>query len=314
MKQKLPLVLIALLFLAGAGLVVYPLLSNRLYEKDQSQVLAAYDAAMAGTGQTRLDQALEDARAYNRQLLQGSARLTDPFDPETQPDPQARPYADLLNLAGDGMMGYLDIPVLSVHLPVYHGTTADVLARGVGHLQQTPLPVGGAGIHTVLTGHTGLAGKRLFTDLTQMEIGDQFTLHVAGQELAYQVDRIDIVDPDDTRLLLPVEGQDLVTLVTCYPYGINTQRLLVRGARLAESPAAPGGGQAAAAPRGLSPWRSQYRKALLLCLGVYLPLTALALVLLRRNRTDAPADPADPADGTPGRPLRTDRARRGPPA
>lgn len=294
MRRILPLIFIALIFLAGIGLVVYPMVSNTLYERDQSTVLAEYDETVAQAEQSELEEALELARDYNRQLLEGSVFLTDPFDPNLQLDPTVKPYADLLNLEGDGMMGYVEVPKIDVYLPIYHGTTSEVLEKGVGHLQNTSLPVGGESSHAVLTGHTGLSGKRLFTDLTEVEVGDVFYLHILGQTLAYQVDRIDIVDPDDTALLQVETGEDLVTLVTCYPYGINTQRLLVRGVRISCEEAVEQQALQGTMDQGDSVWVRQYRKAILVCVAVYVPLTAVVVLLLLRRRKKSERQAQDP--------------------
>lgn len=283
MKRFLPLVLIFFIFVTGAGLVVYPLISNALYEQDQSQVQASYDESLAEKDQAQLDEALQDARDYNEALVAGQAVLTDPFDPTLIQDPQAEPYASLLNLDGDGIMGYVEVPRIDVYLPIYHGTTTDVLEKGVGHLQSTTLPVGGEGTHAVLTGHTGLAGKRLFTDLTELETGDVFYLHVLGQVLAYQVERIDVVEPTDTSLLVVQPGRDLVTLVTCTPYGINTHRLLIQGSLIPYEQAVQAQSvRAQDAP--VSVWKQEYLKALVLCLLLYIPLTLLVLWLLLHRR------------------------------
>lgn len=294
MRRILPLIFIALIFLAGIGLVVYPMVSNTLYERDQSTVLAEYDETVAQAEQSELEEALELARDYNRQLLEGSVFLTDPFDPNLQLDPTVKPYADLLNLEGDGMMGYVEVPKIDVYLPIYHGTTSEVLEKGVGHLQNTSLPVGGESTHAVLTGHTGLSGKRLFTDLTEVEVGDVFYLHILGQTLAYQVDRIDIVDPDDTALLQVETGEDLVTLVTCYPYGINTQRLLVRGTRISYEEAVEQQALQGTMDQGDSVWVRQYRKAILVCVAVYVPLTSVVVLLLLRRRKKSERQAQDP--------------------
>lgn len=294
MRRILPLIFIALIFLAGISLVVYPMVSNTLYERDQSTVLAEYDENVAQAEQSELEEALKLARDYNRQLLEGSVFLTDPFDPNLQLDPTVKPYADLLNLEGDGMMGYVEVPKIDVYLPIYHGTTGEVLEKGVGHLQNTSLPVGGESSHAVLTGHTGLSGKRLFTDLTEVEVGDVFYLHILGQTLAYQVDRIDIVDPDDTALLQVETGEDLVTLVTCYPYGINTQRLLVRGTRISYEEAVEQQALQGTMDQGDSVWVRQYRKAILVCVAVYVPLTAVVVLLLLRRRKKSERQAQDP--------------------
>lgn len=284
MKRWLVLLCIVLFFLAGIGAVLYPLVSNLLYEKNQSHVLAEYDQAVAQQETQVLEQALEDAREYNRSLLESEAFLTDPFDPALVLDPTVEPYASLLNLEGDGIMGYVNIPKISVNLPIYHGTTTQVLEKGVGHLQNTSLPVGGESTHSVLTGHTGLAGKRLFTDLSQLETGDVFYLHILGQTLAYQVTEIFIVEPDDTQHLVVEQGEDLVTLLTCHPYGLNTHRLLVRGSRIPYEEAVELEQQEQVQPV-VSVWEQEYRKSIVLCLAIYAPLTLIIiLVILLRKR------------------------------
>lgn len=285
MKRWLVPLCIVLFFLAGIGAVLYPLVSNLLYEKNQSHVLAEYDQAVAQQEAQALERELEAAREYNRSLLESEAFLTDPFDPALVLDPTVEPYASLLNLEGDGIMGYVNIPKISVNLPIYHGTTTQVLEKGVGHLQNTSLPVGGESTHSVLTGHTGLAGKRLFTDLSQLEMGDVFYLHILGQTLAYQVTEIFIVEPDDTQHLVVEQGEDLVTLLTCHPYGLNTHRLLVRGSRIPYEEAVEQEQQEQAHPV-VSVWEQEYRKSIVLCLAIYAPITLIIIlvILLRRRK------------------------------
>lgn len=290
MKRFVIPCLIALVFLAGISIVFYPMVSNLLYETNQSHVLAQYDESIAQTEQEKLDAELLAAQEYNRSLLESEAFLTDPFDPELVLDPTVAPYADLLNVEGDGIMGYVEIPRISVNLPIYHGTTAQVLEQGIGHLQNSSLPVGGESTHTVLTGHTGLAGKRLFTDLSQLEEGDVFYLHILGNTLAYQVEEIYIVDPDQTEYLVVEPGRDLATLVTCHPYGINTHRLLVQGSRIPYEQALEQQQLQGDMPQGNSVWRTEYQKAVVICLAIYLPLTAIAVFMLSARRKKAIPD------------------------
>ena len=221
-----------LVFLAGISLLAYPVVSNLLYEKEQEELMEHYDS-IAGEKITADEQAeeLQECRDYNRGLLQGGVLLTDPFD-MSQLDPSALPYAGLLNVDEEGGMAYLRIPAIDVELMIYHGTEEEVLQKGVGHLQGSSLPVGGAGTHCVLSAHTGLNDKKLFTDLDQLENGDLFYIHVLGEILAYQVDQIRVVLPEETEDLKINTREDYVTLVTCTPYGINTHRLLVRGTRV----------------------------------------------------------------------------------
>ena len=232
MKQKILTILAILVFLAGISLLAYPVVSNLLYEKEQEELMEHYDS-IAGEKITADEQAeeLQECRDYNRGLLQGGVLLTDPFD-MSQLDPSAMPYAGLLNMDQEGGMAYLRIPAIDVELMIYHGTEEEVLQKGVGHLQGSSLPVGGAGTHCVLSAHTGLNDKKLFTDLDQLENGDLFYIHVLGEILAYQVDQIRVVLPEETEDLKINTREDYVTLVTCTPYGINTHRLLVRGTRV----------------------------------------------------------------------------------
>lgn len=284
MKRFFIPVLIIILFLTGITIVVYPVVSNRLYEQNQSHVTAQYDETVEQMEQDALEAEMQAAQEYNRSLLESKAFLTDPFDPELVLDPTVEPYASLLNVEGDGIMGYVEIPKIDVNLPIYHGTTAQVLEQGIGHLQNTSLPVGGESTHTVLTGHTGMAGKRLFTDLSLLETGDVFYLHILGDTLAYQVNEIYIVKPDETEHLVVEQGQDLATLVTCHPYGINTHRLLVQGIRIPYEQAVEQQAQEGTVTV-TSVWKTEYEKAVILCLAVYIPLTAIVIgVLLHRGR------------------------------
>lgn len=225
-------------FAFGLFLFLYPVLSNAQYDAQQKADAEAYDEAMSQLASSSDDSSadalsnmIEEAQAYNASLLTSGTYLTDPFDEAQLADPNQEPYADLLNTDGGGLMGYIDIPKIDVNLPIYHGTTSEVLAGGVGHLQPTSLPVGGAGTHSVLSAHTGVAGRKLFTDLDQLVEGDVFYIHVLGQVLAYRVESIKVVLPDDVSSLSIDPAADKVTLVTCTPYGVNDHRLLVTGVR-----------------------------------------------------------------------------------
>lgn len=279
-KFFLPL-LIALIFLIGIGTVAYPYVSNLFYEQSKSEVITAYDEAVKNVSQEEVGEELAKAREYNESLLTADVVLTDPFDPSALDRAGEEPYASLLNVDGDSIMGYVEIPLIDVNLPIYHGTSAEVLETGIGHLESTSLPVGGTGTHAVLTGHTGLAGKKLFTDLTELRIGDIFYIHVLGDILAYQVNQIEIVEPENTGLLLIDRSRDYVTLLTCYPYGINSHRLLVRGERTELSEALE---QETVQNRQIqSRWEQEYQKAVILCIIVYIPLTFLIIFFLKRR-------------------------------
>ena len=282
-KQRLPLALIFLIFAVGIGAILYPIISNFFYEKNQSKLVTDYEEAVKDSSAAEREEQFRLAQEYNESLLGASVTLTDPFDPDALDQAGKEPYSSLLNLNGDGIMGYVEIPLIDVDLPIYHGTSGKILEKGVGHLENTSLPVGGESAHCVLTGHTGYPGKKLFTDLTSLEAGDVFYLHVLGSTLCYQVDQITVVEPEDTSLLKISYGEDRVTLLTCYPYGINTHRLLVSGSRIPYDQAVS---QEQAMDRKTdSQWSIAYGKGVLICLAVYVPLTLLILKLLKKRRS-----------------------------
>lgn len=197
------------------GLLAYPLVSQFINLRLAARTVLQFQTAM---GETDFDFQRRRAEQYNESLLKA---------------PPAEDYADILNIS-DGIMGYLKIEKIRVELPISHGTDDKALGSGVGHLPESAFPIGGEGNHAVLTGHTGLPGAKLLTDLNKLEKGDRFTVSILGQELVYQVDRIQTVLPQEAEALAPIPGEDLCTLVTCTPYGINSHRLLVRGKRVEE--------------------------------------------------------------------------------
>lgn len=281
-------------FAVGLFLFLYPLLSNAQYDAQQKIDARAYDEAMAKlASQSSSDDAeekslaamLKDARSYNASLLTSGTYLTDPFDESKLEDPTKEPYADLLNTDGDGLMGYIDIPKIGVNLPIFHGTTPEVLAAGVGHLQPTSLPVGGKGTHAVLSAHTGVAGRKFFTDLDQLVKGDTFYIHVLNKILAYRVDDIEVVLPDDVSSLAIDSAEDKVTLVTCTPYGVNDHRLLVTGSRTKYKPEEAK--SAGSVPVTSTNWFMDYLRAILIWVSVT-GLILLALFLRRIRRAMRP--------------------------
>ena len=228
MKKKLTgIVLPALLFLAGLAVLLYPSFSDLWNQRRQESMIGTYVETVAQLTKEDHSALRQAAQEYNAGL---DGTFHDAFiaDRIGQDDP----YRSLLDPDGSGVMGYIEIPKISVRLPVYHGTGEDALQRGIGHLAGTSLPVGGAGTHCVLSGHRGLPTALLFTDLDRLISGDRFYLHVLDETLAYEVDRIAVVEPTEVSDLLPESGADYVTLVTCTPYGVNTHRLLVRGHRV----------------------------------------------------------------------------------
>lgn len=218
--RLLPILLIPAFFLAGIAILAYPFVSNYINELHSSHVIQQLEQALENTNATELKRQRKLAEQYNESLRNPSESSECPYE-----------YNEILNFPG-GIMGYIDIPAINVHLPIYHGTEEDVLAKGVGHLPGTAFPIGGVGNHSVLTGHTGLPSARLFTDLTKLSVGDFFYINILGETLVYEVDQIKTVLPSEVSELLPTAEKDYCTLVTCTPYGVNSHRLLVRGRRI----------------------------------------------------------------------------------
>ena len=226
-QNRLGTVLAILIFLLGLGILFYPVASDLWNQHRQNQLISHYTQSTTTLAPEDHSALWEAAQEYNKNL---SPTFRDAFTGRQLP--AGDPYWGLLDPDGNGIMGYIEIPRISVRLPIYHGTTEEVLQHGIGHLGGTSLPVGGEGTHAVFSGHRGLPSALLFSDLDQMQLGDHFSLRILGEQLLYEVDQILVVEPDEVKDLYPVEGEDLVTLVTCTPYGVNTHRLLVRGHRI----------------------------------------------------------------------------------
>lgn len=224
-KGTLSNMFLILVLIIGLSLLLYPTFSNWWNSRTQSKAVALYTEQIAKISNEEYDEYLEDARLYNEYI----ALRKNPFQIAEE---QSQLYELLLDVTGSGVMGYIEIPVIDVMLPIYHGTSDDVLNVAVGHLEWSSLPTGGETTHCVLSGHRGLPSAMLFTDLDRMGVGDHFMLNVLDETFTYEVDQIRIVEPDETDDLVIQEGKDLCTLVTCTPYGINSHRLLVRGHRV----------------------------------------------------------------------------------
>ena len=231
MKRITIIVLSAVTFLLALGLTIYPVVSIYVNQKYASEIFFTYEEAVEQTDDLTLAQARLDALRYNESIVPGTLEDEEVFSQEAL-EQAAGEYDRLLNITGNGIMGYVEIPVISVNLPIYHGTGDDSLDRGVGHLLGSSLPVGGETSHTVLTAHSGLAGQRLFSDLDKLECGDTFYVHTLDETMAYMVLEINTVLPEDTSKLVILPEHDVCTLVTCTPYGVNTHRLMVRGTRI----------------------------------------------------------------------------------
>ena len=233
MKKKSSKIVIILIFLAGLSLLLYPFIANQWNNHRQKQLIGNYESVISdkeAAGNIDYAAEMKKAEAYNDALL--PSILPDSFavvDASTETDSS---YEDSLNIAGDGMMGIVEIPKIAIKLPIYHGTGDEVLQKAAGHLEGSSLPIGGESTHAVISAHRGLPSASLLTDLDQLEIGDHFLIHVLDETLCYEVDQILVVDPEDTSALAVEDGEDLVTLLTCTPYGVNTQRLMVRGHRV----------------------------------------------------------------------------------
>lgn len=234
MKQRLPYVFILLILVSGIGFLAYPTVSDWYCRYEARTEIAGYAQAVEGKDSSELDQMLADASGYNNRLSSGD---TGGHNTMSSDDSSiAVSYNDLL--AVTDAIGYLEIPKIGVYLPIYHGVEGEVLEKGIGHLPDSSLPVGGESTHCVLSGHSGLPAARILTELDRMEEGDRFYIHVLDRMLAYEVDQIKTVLPEETDDIQIVEGKDYVTLVTCVPYGVNTHRLLVRGERVEYTPGA----------------------------------------------------------------------------
>lgn len=285
MKRKLSIILMSLIFLSGLGIMLYPVISNAYIEYKQKSVITNYEETVKEMPKDTINEELERARDYNK-LLIGTAIVTDPFDPEAQKKlEESSDYFNILNLDEKGLMGYVVIPKINVNLPIYHGTSEEVLQKGVGHLQNTSLPVGGESTHAVLSGHTGLSSAKLFTDLDKLEEGNIFYIKTLGETFAYEVDQIKIVEPHETSDLLIESDKDYVTLVTCTPYSINTHRLLVRGTRVPYTEEVEEEIKKEEKENVGSTWRDEYFKALAVGLGglAILGIIFIIVVLIKKK-------------------------------
>ena len=259
MKKKLILIAVAVIaFLGALGLSLYPLISTAYNESHRSEIQTHYEEKVMDTDRTKLMEELQKAHAYNRNLTDYSQEAL--LEAENE-------YKDCLNLMNDGIMGYVKVPKINVQLPIYHGTNADTLEVGAGHLLGSSLPVGGNNTHCVLTAHSGMATDKMFSDLPQMEEGDVFYLDILSETFAYQVDQIKTVTPYDSTYLSTVAGEDLCTLVTCTPFGVNTHRLLVRGTRIPYEEAVEIQEEIEAVTETASTWEQHYIRGILLGIG-----------------------------------------------
>ena len=233
MKKNASTIILIIVFFVGLSLLLYPIVSDYWNSFHQSRTIATYADTVLKLDRKVYDDILSQAVSYNKSLLGRE-------NPYNLNQTQLAQYPQMLDVGGTGIMGYIEIPSINCHLPIYHGTSDSVLQVGIGHLDWTALPVGGRSTHCVLSGHRGLPSAKIFTDLDKLGEGDYFIIRVLDEILTYEVDKISIVEPQDTDSLQVQKGKDLVTLVTCTPYGINSHRLLVRGHRVENTPSSRG--------------------------------------------------------------------------
>lgn len=227
-KENIPIVLFVLAFVTGLSIMLYPVISNALNEARFDQVISDYENKVSSKSNEEYEKMIKEAEEYNSNLT--TSTIADVFsDPNFT---NSEEYMHILEIDKDGAMGYISIPKIDVKIPIYHGTSASVLQKGVGHLEGSSFPVGGETTHAILCAHRGLPSARLFTDLDQLVEGDYFYIYILDKVYTYQVDQVLVIEPDNTEPLGLKEGQDYITLITCTPYGVNTHRLLVRGTRV----------------------------------------------------------------------------------
>lgn len=276
-KKRFSIFLAIVAFLLALILTLYPLISTAYNTRHQSTIHFQYIEKLDQMDTTELKKALENAKAYNDSLSHSDI-LIDPFSKKAV-ETASEHYGEQLNLTGNGIMGYVNIPCIDVELPIYHGTEASTLERGVGHLVGSSLPIGGIGTHSVLTGHSGMANNKMFTDLTSLKVGDVFYLNVLNETLAYQVDQIEKVLPYDSSLLNTVTDKDYCTLVTCTPLGVNTHRLLVRGTRIPyEEAKVVQEERAVEEPEAESEWEKEYKNGLIIGIAIIVLVIIIILV------------------------------------
>ncbi len=279
MKKNVVRIILIVGFCVGLIISLYPLISNIYSRKNQMDVINKYQEDIEKIDGQEMANELELANAYNRKLNQ-TIVLTDPFDPSAI-DMADDVYYDILNYTDDGVMAYINIPKIDVNLPIYHGTDSEHMLKGVGHLVGTSFPVGGIDTHAVLSAHSGLSTAELFTNLADLKKDDLFYIHVLDDVLAYEVDKINVVKPDETNDLKIVPGQDYVTLVTCTPYGINSHRLLVRGHRVEYDPDLE---KQESKKANNDVWFKEYIKSIVSGIGIIVLIIIFIVVLKRVKR------------------------------
>ena len=277
-KNKIIAIVIAVLFFfISLGLILYPVWSSWYLDQHEAELELHYQEELGEKGNDELAEAWKQAEEYNKAILPGAQSEEGAFSQESQLA-AAQNYGSMLNINGDSIMGFIEIPKIDVDLPIYHGTAEDTIERGAGHLVGSSLPIGGESTHAIITAHSGMASQRMFTDLEDLVEGDVFYIKVLGKTLAYQVDQISVVLPYEISNLTIVEGEDYVTLITCTPYAVNTHRLLVRGTRIPYEEAEEVIEQTPEDDGSISAWGRGYLRGILK--GLLLAVVAIFVLLI----------------------------------
>lgn len=277
-KNKIIAIVIAVLFFfISLGLILYPVWSSWYLDQHEAELELHYQEELEEKGDDELTEAWKQAEEYNKAILPGAQSEDGAFSQESQLA-AAQNYGSMLNINGDSIMGFIEIPKIDVDLPIYHGTAEDTIERGAGHLVGSSLPIGGESTHSIITAHSGMASQRMFTDLEDLVEGDVFYIKVLGKTLAYQVDQIKVVLPHEIADLTIIEGEDYVTLITCTPYAVNTHRLLVRGTHIPYEEAEEIVEQTPEDPGTISTWERGYFKGIIK--GLLLAVVGVFVLLL----------------------------------
>lgn len=298
MKKAIPIIIVLLIFLVGVGVLAYPLVSsmvNNFNTRNEAEQTIEY---IRNKDTDEITQLFEDAERYNRSLL-NTIILTDPFD-EKAYEEIGENYRETFNVREDGLIGYVDIPKINVYLPIFHGTSSEVLEKGAGHLDNTAFPIGGESTHSVISAHSAYPGETFFDYLEEMKPGDEFYIHVLNRTLKYEVDEINVVTPDDTSKLFTIKGEDHVTLLTCTPYSINTHRLLVRGVRVPNDEKTEDKTKAISVDNNyifILGYRISYLSAALFIVGFTSVVAGIVVFIVVRKRVKAKCLKAGDGDG-----------------
>lgn len=270
--KKRRLFLSITLIIIGIVMAFYSFIVNSINENHNSSVISTYEKKVQNMEQSNIEQLIARARKYNKSLIKTDVVITDPFDPDNEHRFLLKEYESMLNI-GNNILCYVEIPCINVYLPVYHGTSDDVLQKGAGHIEGTSIPIGGESTHSVIAAHSGLNTAKMFTDLEKMDYGDIFYIHYLNKTISYKVDKITVVEPDDTSQLYIEKDKDYSTLLTCTPYGVNDHRLCVRGVRteIKETEKKP-------VRKKDSIWLKNYKHALVMGLTFLLIITVILFI------------------------------------